>query len=107
MISCTSRAEDESLAHQTASGYHELSVDGVPVRVHRAPNEVAPGECAMRRSLRALLEGVIDYAGLFPPAKLPMEQAIRNYARYRREQEGWMLGRFLCPASRLAELAPF
>jgi hypothetical protein len=61
----------------------------------------------MRRSLRALLEGVIDYAGLFPPAKLPLDQAIRNYARYRREPEGWMLGRFVCPASRLAELAPF
>jgi hypothetical protein len=61
----------------------------------------------MRRSLRALLEGVIDYAGLFPPAKLPLDQALRNYARYRRESEGWMLGRFVCPATRLAELAPF
>ncbi|MBI1915764.1 MAG: hypothetical protein HYS12_13675 [Planctomycetes bacterium] len=61
----------------------------------------------MRRSLRALLEGVIDYAGLFPPAKLPLDQALRNYARYRREPEGWMLGRFVCPASRLAELVLF
>jgi predicted DNA-binding antitoxin AbrB/MazE fold protein len=61
----------------------------------------------MRQSLRALLAGVIDYAGLFPPAKLPLDEAIRNDARYRREPEGWMLGRFVCPASRLAELAPF
>ncbi len=61
----------------------------------------------MRRSLWALLEGVIDYAGLFPPAKLPLDQALRNYARYRREPEGWMLGRFVCPATRLAELVLF
>src|SRR5262245_31895820 len=61
----------------------------------------------MRESLHALLAGAIDYAGLFPPAKLPLEQAIRNYARYRTEPEKWMLGRFICPASRLPDLAPF
>ena len=61
----------------------------------------------MKASLRALLSGVIDYAGLFPPAKLPLDEAIRNYARYRAEPESWMLGRFICPASRLAELAPY
>jgi hypothetical protein len=60
----------------------------------------------MRASLRALLAGIIDYAGLFPPAGLPLEQAVRNYARYRQEPESWMLGRFVCPAARLAELAP-
>src|SRR5262249_51270542 len=61
----------------------------------------------MHASLRALLAGVIDYAGLFPPAKLPLDQAVRNYARYRTEPESWMLGRFVCPAARLAEFAPF
>ena len=61
----------------------------------------------MFASVRALLAGVIDYAGLFPPAKLPLDQAIRNYARYRQEPEGWMLGRFVCPATRLAELGPY
>jgi hypothetical protein len=61
----------------------------------------------MKASLRALLSEVIDYAGLFPPAKLPLDQAVRNYARYRTEPEAWMLGRFICPAARLAELSPF
>jgi hypothetical protein len=61
----------------------------------------------MRASLRALLTGLIDYAGLFPPAKLAMEEAIANYARYRIEPEAWMLGRFVCPASRLAELSAY
>jgi hypothetical protein len=59
----------------------------------------------MHASLRALLSGLIDYAGLFPPAALPLDQAIGNYARYRTEPEAWMLGRFVCPAARLAELA--
>jgi len=61
----------------------------------------------MYASLRALLTGILDYAGLFPPAKLPLDQSIRNYARYRTEPEAWMLGRFICPAERLAELTPF
>jgi hypothetical protein len=61
----------------------------------------------MRASLRALLAGILDYAGLFPPARLPLEEAVRNYARYRTDPDGWMLGRFVCPAARLVELTPF
>jgi hypothetical protein len=58
-------------------------------------------------SAKALLSGIIDYAGLFPPARLPLEQAIRNYARYRTGAQRQMLGRFVVPAARLAELSPF
>jgi hypothetical protein len=54
---------------------------------------------------RALLAGLVDYAGLFPPAALPMEQAAAEYAKWRRSPEAWMLGRFVLPAGRLAELA--
>ncbi len=61
----------------------------------------------MSPSLRALLSGIIDYAGLFPPAKLPLAEALRNYAGYRTEPDSWMLGRFICPAARLVELDPF
>jgi hypothetical protein len=60
----------------------------------------------MTASLRALLEGVIDYAGLFPPAQLPLEEAFRNYVQYRREPESWMLGRFIIQVERLPELHP-
>ena len=55
-------------------------------------------------SLRNLLSSSIDYAGLFPPARLAMEPAIRDYARYRANADAWMLARFVCPAARLAEL---
>jgi len=37
----------------------------------------------LAKSQKALLAGLIDYAGLFPPAALSMEEAVRNYARYR------------------------
>jgi hypothetical protein len=54
-------------------------------------------------STRALLEGVIDYAGLFPPAELGLAEAVANYGRYLSGAEGWLLGRFIVPASRLTE----
>jgi hypothetical protein len=55
-------------------------------------------------ALRALLAGVVDYAGLFPPASLDMTTAVRNYREYRADPQAWMLGRFVVPAGRLAEL---
>ena len=54
------------------------------------------------RASRILLEGLVDYAGLFAPAALAMPNAVRNYAHYRAAGAGWMLGRFICPAQSLA-----
>lgn len=53
----------------------------------------------------ALLHGLFDYAGLFPPAALSMAEAAENYQRYRTSADSWMLGRFVVPAARLNELA--
>lgn len=53
--------------------------------------------------LRQLLRGVVDYAGLFPPAGLSMAEAVAHYARHRAEPPAWMLGRFVLPAARLDE----
>ncbi|MEW9670220.1 hypothetical protein [Ammoniphilus sp. 3BR4] len=47
---------------------------------------------------------LIDYAGLFPPANLPLEPAIRYYAAYQNSKDSWMLGRFIIPAARINEL---
>lgn len=55
------------------------------------------------KSVRALLEGLIDYAGLFPPAGLGMPDAVRNYLEYAAGPQAWMLGRFIVSVSRLAE----
>lgn len=56
-------------------------------------------------ALRALLEGVVDYAGLFPPAALSMPDAAAEYATHRDDPNAWMLGRFVVPVARLSELA--
>lgn len=58
-------------------------------------------------ALHALLGEIIDYAGLFPPAGLPLGEALPNFARYRREPEAWMLARFVLPVRRLPEVAAF
>ena len=54
-------------------------------------------------ALRTLVAGVVDYAGLFPPAALDMPPAVANYAQYRASDDAWMLGRFVVPVSRLDE----
>ena len=56
-------------------------------------------------SVRALLAEIVDYAGLFPPSQLPMNEAAANYAAYLESNFKWMLGRFVVPVARLAELA--
>ena len=56
-------------------------------------------------SLRALLAQVIDYAGLFPPASLALEPALRNYADYIRTPDVWMLGAFILPVAEFAAAA--
>ena len=53
-------------------------------------------------SLRALLENAIDYAGLFPPAGLALEPALRNQADYVRSPDRWMLGSFILPIGKFA-----
>lgn len=58
----------------------------------------------MPAALHALLERLIDYAGLFPPAALTLDRALSRYLEHRVDAESWMLGRFICPIARLAEL---
>jgi hypothetical protein len=55
------------------------------------------------RAIHALMSGLIDYAGLFPPAKVQMGPCVANYARYLASPESWMLGRFILPVSRIEE----
>lgn len=52
----------------------------------------------------AFLTGLIDDAGLFPPARLPMDKAVASHVASKLGPYSWMMGRFLCPASRLSEL---
>jgi hypothetical protein len=51
-----------------------------------------------------LFGSLIDHAPLFPPASLPLEEALDDVARALASPEAWMWRLFVCPASRLPEL---
>lgn len=53
---------------------------------------------------RALLAGVIDHAPLFPPASMSVRDALAEDRRVRHSDVGWLVNRFVCPLSKLAEL---
>lgn len=55
-------------------------------------------------SIEALLDGLIDYAGLFPPAAESMRRAAENYAEYLGGRDRRALARFIVPVGRLGEL---
>lgn len=57
------------------------------------------------KAIQLLMAGIIDYAGLFPPAGLSMAEATANFDAYGRGPDAWALGRFVVPAARLDELA--
>ncbi len=58
----------------------------------------------VRDARRRALEGLIDYAGLFPPASLDMPAAVAGYRAARRHDSAWLVHRFICPVNRLDEL---
>jgi hypothetical protein len=54
---------------------------------------------------QALLSHAIDYAGLFPPARLDLRTTVRNYEAYRAGRDSWALGRLILPAKVFGEFA--
>lgn len=52
-----------------------------------------------------LLEGLIDYAGVFPPASLSLADARAEYEETRAGEHGWVVGPMLVLASTLDEPA--
>jgi hypothetical protein len=60
----------------------------------------------MRRDARrVLLGGLIDHAPLYPPASLPLDDALADHRRALESTDSWLVRRFVCPASKLDELA--
>ena len=61
----------------------------------------------MKESLRTFMHGLVDYAGLFPPANLPLNEAIDDYIKHLKGENSWMLGKFIIPISKLDNLDVF
>ncbi len=55
---------------------------------------------------RTLFGDLIDYAGVFPPARLPVTEARRRYTEAVGGEEGWILGPCLLRAGQLPDLLP-
>jgi hypothetical protein len=51
-----------------------------------------------------VLERLIDHAALFPPASMSLADALEEDRRARESEYAWLLGRFVVPAAKLAEL---
>jgi hypothetical protein len=56
-------------------------------------------------SLNLFLNGIIDYAGLFPPANLTLHNSYSNYLKYMESPHSRMLAKFIIPAGKLSDLA--
>jgi hypothetical protein len=68
-----------------------------------ARGQTTAGNPATADARRLLLSGMVDYAGLFPPASLSMADAVRRYDEYRRSPHAWTLGKFVVSVTRLPE----
>jgi len=44
---------------------------------------------------RALLAQLWDYAGVFPPAELPLDEALKEWRRIRASDEAWLVNRLV------------
>jgi hypothetical protein len=53
-----------------------------------------------------VLERLIDHAALFPPASMPLPEALAEDTRARRSPHSDVLNRFVVPVAKLAELPP-
>ncbi len=50
----------------------------------------------MTKSFNSFMRGIIDYAGMFPPANLELTPAFRNYLDYISSDDEWMMDKFVC-----------
>ena len=58
-------------------------------------------------SLKLFLTKLIDYAGLFPPAKLELEPALKNYSKYIQCDDNWMMSQFIIPVNLYGQKVDF
>lgn len=57
-----------------------------------------------QKSISIFTESLIDYAGLFPPAKLDLNTSFNNFLNYQSGKNSNMLSKFICPVKLLPDL---
>ncbi len=58
----------------------------------------------VKKSLLPFLDGVIDYAGLYPPAKLSLPDAFQEFVGHSKSEQSWMLSKFVIGSDLLGQL---
>lgn len=58
----------------------------------------------MATALRHLLDQVIDYAGMYPPASLSLDEALKSYQKHRSGAEAWMIKQMVLPVDALSRI---
>jgi hypothetical protein len=53
----------------------------------------------MKKCTSILFQSLVDYAGLFPPAALPLRETLQNYVTYIGGSDNTMLGRLILPVT--------
>jgi hypothetical protein len=57
-------------------------------------------------TIDVFMRQILDYAGMFPPAKLPPDEAVRNFQDYQHHEHADFLGRFVAPLAQLPSPRP-
>lgn len=56
-------------------------------------------------ALKTLMMRSLDYAGVFPPAKLPLNDAVSEFVACLRDENAWLIARFVLPVGQISEFA--
>ncbi len=57
----------------------------------------------MKQTVTPFLSEIIDYAGLYPPASLSLENALEKFGEHAKSPHSWMLSKFVIGSDRLQE----
>ncbi len=61
----------------------------------------------MSKSLHQLLATAVNYAGLYPPTSLKLNEALNSYVDFSHSKYSWMLANFVLPHNELPSLSNF
>lgn len=60
----------------------------------------------MNTAFQYFMTGILDYAGLFPPAQLDINTAVKNFQTYQQTDNNWMLSKFVISEEKLTSINP-
>mgnify|MGYP000845342726 FL=1 len=53
---------------------------------------------------KEFMRGIIDYAGMYPPAVLGLKPAFANYIQYLESEDEWIISKFVCSVKSFSDI---